>query len=141
MTMATAFRLRPLLAFAFALLQKTALAETDFSTTSGIVTWDQADWSLTANTYIPGQYQARVSLANGLVFSWNPLLCMWTYVDDRRYVGASLAAAGPFFEKDVNQTDAQGVKPSNGWPLFDDRISFTTIAGRCTRSGRSSIRQ
>jgi len=47
-----------------------------------------------------------------------------------RYVGASLAAAGPFFEKDVNQTDPDGVKPSNGWPLFDERISFTTIAGK-----------
>ena len=46
---------------------KAAVADTDFSTTSGIVKWDQADWSLTANTYIPGQYQARVSLANGSV--------------------------------------------------------------------------
>ncbi|KAH8602180.1 glycoside hydrolase family 65 protein [Bisporella sp. PMI_857] len=85
-------------------------ASTDFSTTSGIADWDQSDWSLTANTYIPAQYQARVSLANG-------------------YVGASLAAAGPFFEKDINQTDPDGVKPSNGWPLFDERVSFSTIAG------------
>ncbi|KAG9242852.1 glycoside hydrolase family 65 protein [Calycina marina] len=87
-----------------------ARADTDFSTTSGLVSWNQKNWSLTTNTYIPGQYQARVSLANG-------------------YVGASLASSGPFFEKDVNQTDANGVSPSNGWPLFDDRISFTTIAG------------
>ncbi len=46
-----------------------------------------------------------------------------------RYVGASLAAAGPFFETDVNQTDASGAQPTNGWPLFDTRISFSTISG------------
>jgi len=56
-------------ALALTLLRPVA-ADTDFSTTSGIVTWDQADWSLTANTYIPGQYQARVSLANGFVLFW-----------------------------------------------------------------------
>ncbi|CCD44773.1 glycoside hydrolase family 65 protein [Botrytis cinerea T4] len=83
---------------------------TDFSVNAGLSTWNQSDWSLTTTTYIPGQYQSRLSLANG-------------------YVGASLAAAGPFFEKDVNQTDANGIPPSNGWPLFDDRISFSTISG------------
>ena len=45
------------------------------------------------------------------------------------YVGASLAAAGPFFEIDVNQTDPNGLQPTNGWPLFDSRISFSTISG------------
>ncbi|KAI9642034.1 alpha,alpha-trehalase ath1 [Ciborinia camelliae] len=45
------------------------------------------------------------------------------------YIGASLAAAGPFFEKDINQADANGTSSSNGWPLFDDRISFSTISG------------
>lgn len=45
------------------------------------------------------------------------------------YVGASLAAAGPFFEIDVNQTDPNGIQPTNGWPLFDPRISFSTISG------------
>lgn len=47
------------------LVSTLALAQTDFSTTSGISSWDQSDWSLTASKYIPGQYQARVSLANG----------------------------------------------------------------------------
>jgi trehalose/maltose hydrolase-like predicted phosphorylase len=46
-----------------------------------------------------------------------------------RYTGASLSAAGPFFETDVNQTDANGPEPTNGWPLFDTRISFATISG------------
>ncbi|QSZ36769.1 hypothetical protein DSL72_006652 [Monilinia vaccinii-corymbosi] len=87
-----------------------ALAATDFSVAAGLSTWNQSDWSLTTTTYIPGQYQSRLSLANG-------------------YIGASLAAAGPFFEKDVNQTDANGPSPSSGWPLFDDRISFSTISG------------
>lgn len=45
------------------------------------------------------------------------------------YVGASVAAAGPFFEIDVNQTDSNGIQPTNGWPLFDPRISFSTISG------------
>ena len=45
------------------------------------------------------------------------------------YVGASLAAAGPFFEIDVNQTDPNGIQPTNGWPLFDPRISFSTFSG------------
>ena len=49
--------------------------------------------------------------------------------DEYSYTGASLAAAGPFFETDVNQTDAGGTQPTNGWPLFDTRISFATISG------------
>ncbi|KAH7356788.1 glycoside hydrolase family 65 protein [Rhexocercosporidium sp. MPI-PUGE-AT-0058] len=85
-------------------------AVTDFSPSSGISDWDQSDWSLTANTFIPGQFQSRLSLSNG-------------------YTGASLAAAGPFFEVDVNQTDASGTQPSNGWPLYSTRISFATVAG------------
>jgi trehalose/maltose hydrolase-like predicted phosphorylase len=43
-------------------------------------------------------------------------------------VGASLAAAGPFFEADVNQTNAS-TPVTNGWPMFDPRISFSTISG------------
>jgi trehalose/maltose hydrolase-like predicted phosphorylase len=46
-----------------------------------------------------------------------------------RYFGSSLAAAGPFFEVDVNQTDSDGIQPSNGWPIFDTRIAFSTISG------------
>jgi len=46
-----------------------------------------------------------------------------------RYVGSSLAAVGPFFEIDKNQTDPNGSQPTNGWPLFDARISFATISG------------
>ncbi|KAF7870317.1 hypothetical protein EAF04_004063 [Stromatinia cepivora] len=86
------------------------VAATDFSISAGLSTWNQDDWSLTTTTFIPGHYQSRLSLANG-------------------YTGASLAAAGPFFEKDVNQTDPNGTSPSNGWPLFSDRISFATISG------------
>jgi hypothetical protein len=43
-------------------------AATDFSVeTSNLSTWNQSDWSLTTNTYLPGQYQSRLSLANGYV--------------------------------------------------------------------------
>lgn len=57
------------------LLPLGVLAATDFSVTAGLSSWNQSDWSLTTTTYIPGQYQSRLSLANG-------------------YIGASLAAAG-----------------------------------------------
>jgi trehalose/maltose hydrolase-like predicted phosphorylase len=50
-------------------------------------------------------------------------------IDPFRYVGASVAAAGPFFELDVNQTDPNGVQVTNGWPLFSPRLSFSTISG------------
>ena len=29
----------------------------------------------------------------------------------------------------MNQTDANGTQPTNGWPLFDSRIAFATISG------------
>lgn len=97
-----------LLYAAAALVQ--AVQAIDFSTNANISSWNQDDWTLTAHQYVPGQYQSRISLANG-------------------YVGASLAAAGPFFEVDVNQTDSNGTQPTNGWPLFDTRLSFSTISG------------
>jgi hypothetical protein len=56
-----------------ALLCGSATAATDFSvTTSKLSTWNQGDWSLTSQTYIPGQYQSRISLANGYVSSIIP---------------------------------------------------------------------
>lgn len=52
--------------FALLLLSLGVQAATDFSvTTSGIYSWNQSDWSLTATKFIPGQYQSRMSLANG----------------------------------------------------------------------------
>lgn len=54
----------------------------------------------------------------------------WTLIDwNCSYVGASLAAAGPFFEIDTNGTDPSGSQPINGWPLYSPRISFSTISG------------
>lgn len=47
-----------------------------------------------------------------------------------RYIGASLAAAGPFWEADVNQTDPNGAYPEVGWPLYGNpRMAFSTISG------------
>ncbi|KAL3424541.1 acid trehalase [Phlyctema vagabunda] len=90
---------------------ETVSAQTDFSVVTGeLSTWNQSDWSLTSTVLTQGQYQARLSLSNG-------------------YVGASLSQAGPFFEKDVNQSDSTGTIPINGWPLFDERLSFSTISG------------
>ncbi|UNI19507.1 Alpha,alpha-trehalase [Purpureocillium takamizusanense] len=84
----------------------------DFSVTTGnLSTWNQSDWSITAHQFVPGHYQSRLGLSNG-------------------YVGASVAAAGPFFEIDVNQTHRDGgLQPTNGWPLFNPRIAFATISG------------
>lgn len=43
-----------------------ALAQTDFSViTSGLSTWNQKEWSLTATKFVPGQFQSRISLSNG----------------------------------------------------------------------------
>ncbi|KAL5353822.1 alpha,alpha-trehalase ath1 [Pseudogymnoascus australis] len=90
-----------------------AIAEQkDFSITNTNVSavWNQTEWSLTTVDYVPAQYQSRMSLSNG-------------------YVGASLAAAGPFFEYDMNQTNPDGDEPANVWPLFSRRLSFSTISG------------
>ncbi|KAF2747088.1 carbohydrate-binding module family 32 protein [Sporormia fimetaria CBS 119925] len=73
-------------------------------------TWNQSDWSLSTTMFGPAHYQTRMSLSNG-------------------YVGASLAAAGPFFEYDLNLTNPDGDEPANVWPLFSRRLSFTTISG------------
>jgi hypothetical protein len=43
-----------------------AQAQTDFSvTTTSNYAWNQTEWSLTTTNFIPGQYQSRISLANG----------------------------------------------------------------------------
>jgi hypothetical protein len=45
-----------------------ALAQTDFSVTSAdIYSWNQTEWSLTTKRFVPGQFQSRISLANGFV--------------------------------------------------------------------------
>jgi trehalose/maltose hydrolase-like predicted phosphorylase len=69
-------------------------------------TWDDDAWTLTTTNLDQGHYQSRMSLANG-------------------YLGINLAAVGPFFDVDepVNGDNIQG------WPLFDRRQSFATIAG------------
>lgn len=69
-------------------------------------TWDDVNWRITTTNLDQGHYQSRMSLANG-------------------YLGINIAAVGPFFEADV-QVDGDNV---NGWPLFDRRQTFATIAG------------
>ena len=61
---------------------------------------------LTTTVLDQGHYQSRMSLANG-------------------YLGINLAAIGPFFE--FEQPVAGDV--IGGWPLFDRRQTFSTIAG------------
>ncbi|QDS75376.1 hypothetical protein FKW77_002523 [Venturia effusa] len=70
------------------------------------VTWDDEDWKLTTSFLDQGHYRARKSLSNG-------------------YIGINLAALGPFFEVD-EPVDGDNI---NGWPLFDRRQTFATIAG------------
>nr|POF18474.1 cell wall acid trehalase [Quercus suber] len=69
-------------------------------------TWDDTNWRLTTTHLDQGHYQSRLSLANG-------------------YLGINLAAVGPFFEID---TPVNGDLIS-GWPLFNRRQTFATIAG------------
>lgn len=70
------------------------------------VTWDNENWRITTENLVQGQYQSRMSLANG-------------------YLGINVAALGPFFEVEVPQNGDD----INGWPLFDRRQTFATIAG------------
>jgi trehalose/maltose hydrolase-like predicted phosphorylase len=70
------------------------------------VNWDNEQWILRTTNLDQGHYQSRMSLANG-------------------YLGINVAALGPFFEVDSPVADDQ----INGWPLFDRRQTFSTIAG------------
>ena len=90
--------LRSLAVVASLFLSRLVLAKTDFSVSTGnLSAWNQSDWSLTTNTYLPGQYQSRLSLANGYVapIAQERQIFKWLLTRNR-YVGASLAAAGPF---------------------------------------------
>jgi trehalose/maltose hydrolase-like predicted phosphorylase len=71
------------------------------------VLWDDDNWIITTQVLSPGNYQTRMSLANG-------------------YLGINVAAVGPFFEVDTPVNDEIVV---NGWPLFNRRQTFATIAG------------
>ena len=71
------------------------------------VTWDNENWRITSENLVQGEYQSRMSLANG-------------------YLGINLAALGPFFEVEAVVSGDSGI---NGWPLFDRRQTFATIAG------------
>ncbi|KAI9798879.1 MAG: hypothetical protein M1833_004382 [Piccolia ochrophora] len=84
--------------------------QADFSVPSDYTSWDNENWVLSTNELIQAQYQSRISLANG-------------------YFGCALAAAGPFFEADRNLTDPEGELPVNGWPLFNPRQTFCSVAG------------
>ncbi|KIW08272.1 uncharacterized protein PV09_01192 [Verruconis gallopava] len=77
-----------------------------YDTTFDNVTWDDAGWKLSTSVLDQGHYQSRISLANG-------------------YLGINVAAAGPFFEVDT-PVDGDII---NGWPLFDRRQTFATVAG------------
>lgn len=70
------------------------------------VTWDNAAWEVRTTNLDQGHFQSRLSIANG-------------------YLGINVAAVGPFFEFDT-PVDGDDI---NGWPLFDRRQTFVTIAG------------
>ncbi|KAL8707680.1 MAG: hypothetical protein Q9220_007342 [cf. Caloplaca sp. 1 TL-2023] len=70
------------------------------------VTWDNAAWQVQTTVLDAGHYQSRQSIANG-------------------YFGISVSNLGPFFEQD-QQVDGDNI---NGWPLFQERISFATVGG------------
>ena len=84
----------------------TSSSSSVYKTRFSNVTWDNAAWEVNTTSLDQGHYQSRLSIANG-------------------YLGINVAAAGPFFEQDV-QVDGDNV---NGWPLFSQRQTFATIAG------------
>jgi len=69
-------------------------------------TWDDANWSITSRVPDPGHYQSRAHLSNG-------------------YIGIGLSSLGPFFEVE----SSAGGDNIYGWPLFDRRQTFSTVAG------------
>ncbi|RMY67253.1 hypothetical protein D0863_07919 [Hortaea werneckii] len=99
--------MRPLSAlWAFGLLGLLAQGKNVYDTRFDGTTWDDDNWRLRTTTLDQGHYQSRMSLANG-------------------YLGINLAAVGPFFEVDT-PVDGDDIE---GWPLFNRRQSFATIAG------------
>ena len=70
------------------------------------VTWNNDKWTLKTTGFYQGRYQNRMCTANG-------------------YFGFCVAGLGPFFEID-NPVNGDNV---DGWPLFDRRQAFATIAG------------
>lgn len=70
------------------------------------IEWNDDRWEIVADHLIQGHYQSRMSLANG-------------------YLGINVAALGPFFEAD-NPSMGDNF---NGWPLFNPRQTFATVAG------------
>ncbi|KAL9024643.1 MAG: hypothetical protein Q9196_006362, partial [Gyalolechia fulgens] len=77
-----------------------------YSTRFENVTWDHSAWQIRTTSLDPGHYQSRQSIANG-------------------YIGISVSNVGPFFEQD-EQVHGDNI---NGWPLFQERISFATVGG------------
>ncbi|KAI9723087.1 MAG: hypothetical protein M1828_004335 [Chrysothrix sp. TS-e1954] len=96
------FSLLALPAFFFALNVQAKIYPTRFDN----VTWDNTNWRIQTTYPDQGHYQSRGSLANG-------------------YVGINVASLGPFFEVDV-PVNGDNVY---GWPLFDRRQTFATVAG------------
>ncbi|KAE8444218.1 hypothetical protein EG329_000718 [Mollisiaceae sp. DMI_Dod_QoI] len=72
--------------------------------------WNSADWSMAETKFKPGIFYTRIFSANG-------------------YYGTTFAAAGPFFEREVNQTNINGDIPLEGWPVDNIRQSFGTVSG------------
>jgi trehalose/maltose hydrolase-like predicted phosphorylase len=79
---------------------------TSYETRFNGTTWDDDNWRIITTDLDQGHYQSRMSLANG-------------------YLGINAASVGPFFEVD---TPVAGDN-INGWPLFDRRQTFATVAG------------
>ncbi|KAF2444963.1 carbohydrate-binding module family 32 protein [Karstenula rhodostoma CBS 690.94] len=82
-------------------------ASTQIITTADSIQWNDTSWQIETIGLDQGRYQSRMSLANG-------------------YLGINLAALGPFFEADTPDVMQDNY---NGWPLFNPRQTFATIAG------------
>ncbi|KAK0557044.1 alpha,alpha-trehalase ath1 [Tilletia horrida] len=67
------------------------------------------NWTLTTQTFEAGQWQNQPYIANG-------------------YIGARLPAEGIGFYSIVPVNES-GMDGTNGWPLFDRRVTASTIAG------------
>ncbi|KAF2007114.1 carbohydrate-binding module family 32 protein [Amniculicola lignicola CBS 123094] len=93
----------------------TLVSAVQYQTRFRQVWWDDDNWHIINRRLHQGQYQSRMSLANG-------------------YLGINVASIGPFFEVD---TPINGDN-INGWPLFNTRQTFATIAGFFNHQERTS---
>ncbi|KAE9377055.1 carbohydrate-binding module family 32 protein, partial [Stipitochalara longipes BDJ] len=72
--------------------------------------WNDPELIISSTRPMQGMFPANRAMSNG-------------------YIGVMVADIGPFFDRDQNMTNRNGEQPREGWPLFNARQTFATVAG------------